>query len=717
MSRQKVKEDIAITRAFFDNPKSLIRGIRLEDDDLSFSFHAPTKILNFVLHLSEYPALTLYPEDGDPDHFKGTVLNALQTVNTRLCAQFNIPLTVSTTTPASPPSTSTTQVSTSTTPVSVQPPSENSARTSHGADSDDEESFDIARWDSNPEFASDVAQFIAHCSDKINIKPVPILECVDVEMNMKALDVIDWKTIQAWGGEPRLELFMKLSFHPEYYTDAPAPPKVEFFQPDGDAKPDFKMRTQLESIANNFVISNWKRFHSANRIRSPSAVGKPAKPAPVPPPLPAASPTKAPPNASPEIKQLMEMGFSYDAAEGALMIAQTVEAAITLLTEQATLTKESVPPSVKPGKTSIPTPAKSSIVVSSSLELQELGFLVCLFSYVRKRLRTLNQHCVICDREHLFSSIMLKPAVCSRDLCCWSFQQLGVARAAADHVSTGAEVIDLLVCMATAAAHSARADMIFDPFPLVFDPDNQKRKVLDPASKNFAYAKQLLAKFPTVETMVRCRDFTEIQDILQRADPFAFPLLQWIINSNQSHLVKLTSDQHIKGLGTTHQYLLVTDTPAKEAEFKKRKASGTSIFAFHGSPIENWHSIIRRGLKNASGSKLQLHGAAYGSGIYMSPDLSTSHGYCRAQYMASRPTGGSERFLGGTDVICIALCEVINRKINKSGTIWVVPDEDDVCTRFFFVYPAGTTPPALNSETKEFTEALKSVMSLYFSIS
>ena len=68
-----------------------------------------------------------------------------------------------------------------------------------------------------------------------------------------------------------------------------------------------------------------------------------------------------------------------------------------------------------------------------------------------------------------------------------------------------------------------------------------------------------------------------------------------------------------------------------------------------GSNIENWHSIMRKGLINASGTKyqvmirctlaillvifisdnmiVQLHGAAYGKGIYLSPLSSVSFGY------------------------------------------------------------------------------------------
>ncbi len=50
-----------------------------------------------------------------------------------------------------------------------------------------------------------------------------------------------------------------------------------------------------------------------------------------------------------------------------------------------------------------------------------------------------------------------------------------------------------------------------------------------------------------------------------------------------------------------------------------------------GSPLENWHSILRRGLFVASGTPLMRNGAAYGKGIYLSSDPTLSYGYaCRS---------------------------------------------------------------------------------------
>lgn len=42
------------------------------------------------------------------------------------------------------------------------------------------------------------------------------------------------------------------------------------------------------------------------------------------------------------------------------------------------------------------------------------------------------------------------------------------------------QVVDLLIAMANAAAHSCRANLIFDPYPSIVDPDNPNRLAIDP---------------------------------------------------------------------------------------------------------------------------------------------------------------------------------------------------------------------------------------------
>ncbi len=44
---------------------------------------------------------------------------------------------------------------------------------------------------------------------------------------------------------------------------------------------------------------------------------------------------------------------------------------------------------------------------------------------------------------------------------------------------------------------------------------------------------------------------------------------------------------------TPHQYVLLSAPPEKEDKFQQLKSAYGSVFAFHGSRVENWHSILR----------------------------------------------------------------------------------------------------------------------------
>jgi len=207
-----------------------------------------------------------------------------------------------------------------------------------------------------------------------------------------------------------------------------------------------------------------------------------------------------------------------------------------------------------------------------------------------------------------------------------------------------------------------------------------------------------------------------MKESLDRASPYCYPLLQWIISSNRSHIVQLPEGRQIKSMVTKHQYLLLSAPPEKEDLFRKLKKQHGSTFAFHGSSIENWHSILRRGLINASGTKFQVNGAAYGSGIYLSPHASTSFGYSRIQYAANptTPTKQGNRFLTSDNLNCIAICEVINKDIRKNGSIWVQPESDCVVTRFFCVF-TGAVGTATNccTENAEFTTEIQTAIDYY----
>uniref|UniRef100_A0A8C9WC15 Poly [ADP-ribose] polymerase n=1 Tax=Scleropages formosus TaxID=113540 RepID=A0A8C9WC15_SCLFO len=329
----------------------------------------------------------------------------------------------------------------------------------------------------------------------------------------------------------------------------------------------------------------------------------------------------------------------------------------------------------------------------------EYGFLVQIMKYSEQRIPTLNEYCVVCDEQHVFQNgSMLKPAVCTRELCVFSFYTLGVMSGAAEEVATGAEVVDLLVAMCRAALESPRKSIIFEPYPSVVDPNDPKTLAFNPKKKNYERLQKALDSVMSIREMTQ-GSYLEIKKQMDKLDPLAHPLLQWIISSNRSHIVKLPLSRQLKFMHTSHQFLLLSSPPAKEARFRTAKKLYGSTFAFHGSHIENWHSILRNGLVNASYTKLQLHGAAYGKGIYLSPISSISFGYSGRNPHFTRPI--QSRFLQSRNLNCIALCEVITSKdLQKHGNIWVCPVSDHVCTRFFFVYEDGQVGDA-NINTQE----------------
>ncbi|MBZ3876433.1 Poly [ADP-ribose] polymerase 8 [Sciurus carolinensis] len=315
------------------------------------------------------------------------------------------------------------------------------------------------------------------------------------------------------------------------------------------------------------------------------------------------------------------------------------------------------------------------------IPIRDRGFLVQTIEFAEQRIPVLNEYCVVCDEPHVFQNgPMLRPTVCERELCVFAFQTLGVMNEAADEIATGAQVVDLLVSMCRSALESPRKVVIFEPYPSVVDPNDPQMLAFNPRKKNYDRVMKALDSITSIREMT----------------------------------------QQLKFMHTPHQFLLLSSPPAKESNFRAAKKLFGSTFAFHGSHIENWHSILRNGLVVASNTRLQLHGAMYGSGIYLSPMSSISFGYSgmnkkqkvsakdepassskSSSASQSQKKGQQSQFLQSRNLKCIALCEVITSPdLHKHGEIWVVPNTDHVCTRFFFVYEDGQVGDA-NINTQE----------------
>ncbi|KAM4596787.1 protein mono-ADP-ribosyltransferase PARP6 isoform X4 [Cheilinus undulatus] len=564
----------------------------------------------------------------------------------------------------------------------------------------------------------------------ISVREYGTIDDVDIDLHIN-IGFLDEEVATAWKVIRTEPIILRLRFSLSQYLDGPEP-SVEVFQPSN--KEGFSLGLQLKKILSTFTSQQWKHlsneFLKAQQEKRHSwfkAGGTIKK-------FRAGLSIFSPIPKSPSFPLIQDTVLKGKLSVPELRVTRLMNRSISCTMKNPKGELFSYPPNSQ--TVAVPAArAPAQITTRQLIELffssqagghckniptLEYGFLVQIMKYSEQRIPTLNEYCVVCDEQHVFQNgSMLKPAVCTRELCVFSFYTLGVMSGAAEEVATGAEVVDLLVAMCRAALESPRKSIIFEPYPSVVDPNDPKTLAFNPKKKNYERLQKALDSVMSIREMTQ-GSYLEIKKQMDKLDPLAHPLLQWIISSNRSHIVKLPLSRQLKFMHTSHQFLLLSSPPAKEARFRTAKKLYGSTFAFHGSHIENWHSVLRNGLVNASYTKLQLHGAAYGKGIYLSPISSISFGYSgmgKGQHRMptkdelvqrynrmntipqSRPI--QSRFLQSRNLNCIALCEVITSKdLQKHGNIWVCPVSDHVCTRFFFVYEDGQVGDA-NINTQE----------------
>ncbi|XP_044060468.1 protein mono-ADP-ribosyltransferase PARP6 [Siniperca chuatsi] len=566
----------------------------------------------------------------------------------------------------------------------------------------------------------------------VSVREYGTIDDVDIDLHIN-IGFLDEEVATAWKVIRTEPIILRLRFSLSQYLDGPEP-SVEVFQPSN--KEGFSLGLQLKKILSTFTSQQWKHlsneFLKAQQEKRHSwfkAGGTIKK-------FRAGLSIFSPIPKSPSFPLIQDTVLKGKLSVPELRVTRLMNRSISCTMKNPKGELFSYPPNSQ--TVAVPAArAPAQITTRQLIELffssqagghckniptLEYGFLVQIMKYSEQRIPTLNEYCVVCDEQHVFQNgSMLKPAVCTRELCVFSFYTLGVMSGAAEEVATGAEVVDLLVAMCRAALESPRKSIIFEPYPSVVDPNDPKTLAFNPKKKNYERLQKALDSVMSIREMTQVQgSYLEIKKQMDKLDPLAHPLLQWIISSNRSHIVKLPLSRQLKFMHTSHQFLLLSSPPAKEARFRTAKKLYGSTFAFHGSHIENWHSVLRNGLVNASYTKLQLHGAAYGKGIYLSPISSISFGYSgmgKGQHRMptkdelvqrynrmntipqSRPI--QSRFLQSRNLNCIALCEVITSKdLQKHGNIWVCPVSDHVCTRFFFVYEDGQVGDA-NINTQE----------------
>ncbi|KAF3350394.1 hypothetical protein EV126DRAFT_494923 [Verticillium dahliae] len=215
----------------------------------------------------------------------------------------------------------------------------------------------------------------------------------------------------------------------------------------------------------------------------------------------------------------------------------------------------------------------------------------------------------------------------------------------------------------------------------------------------------ITASLPAVPTMrqhLMHKPNAAIEDCPGMGKP-SLALLRWIITSNRSMIVQIDSADNIatdsissgaceklSGISTRCvQFRFAQGSPDKEQRLIEAvransltKAAPT-IFAWHGSSLGNWHSIIRQGLDFSR----VVNGRAFGHGVYFSPHWETSSSYA-AQPAQTDTYGWFRSQLQPSSVI--SLCEIVNRPdaFVSNNPHYVVADVDWIQCRYLIVQSA-----------------------------
>ncbi|RMJ23920.1 ubiquitin conjugating enzyme [Aspergillus sp. HF37] len=181
---------------------------------------------------------------------------------------------------------------------------------------------------------------------------------------------------------------------------------------------------------------------------------------------------------------------------------------------------------------------------------------------------------------------------------------------------------------------------------------------------------------------------------VDRISPSALYVLRWIVASNRSCIVYDDDPKHqVSGMQQYLQFRLAQGAPDKEQRFVNSvKAASTSwglqyptLFAWHGSPLNNWHSILREGLH----FNVVSNGRACGDGVYMSKNFGTSSSYCSKYYTNHHAPWPHSKLNIKT---AISLNEVVNapKTFRNVDPHYVVTDLDWVQPRYLFIQCSGT---------------------------
>uniref|UniRef100_A0A3Q2ZEE9 Poly [ADP-ribose] polymerase n=1 Tax=Kryptolebias marmoratus TaxID=37003 RepID=A0A3Q2ZEE9_KRYMA len=192
---------------------------------------------------------------------------------------------------------------------------------------------------------------------------------------------------------------------------------------------------------------------------------------------------------------------------------------------------------------------------------------------------------------------------------------------------------DLRCSLFVAAAQSYKRDSLLRPFP--------PRYASGVDCKDFEELLADVNSLPGVRDLVRLRPGEGDHHLA---------LVHWVLSSKSfayAELCKLTENEGTPAPVPDFLFELEYSDPLN-TRFEKTRDGRDVFYAFHGSRLENFHSIVHNGLHCHLNKN-----SVFGEGTYLTSDLSMALLY------SPHSSGWRESLLGPL-LSCVALCEIIH---------------------------------------------------------
>lgn len=270
-------------------------------------------------------------------------------------------------------------------------------------------------------------------------------------------------------------------------------------------------------------------------------------------------------------------------------------------------------------------------------------------------------------------------------------------------IAEDVQAADLQWSLFVAALRSYRYDTVLRPFPTSFADQETDTKRIDDL-------RDAAARVPPLGTLLpagsAAKSSTSAATGPNGVPRESWELLLWVLTCGGVRLRSRKKEDvpELSGDSAVDAVFEVERSPQADRRFEATRGDREVFFAYHGSRLDNFHSILHNGLLTHMNKN-----ALFGSGTYLSSELSVSATFSPAGY-------GWQHSIVSPELSCVAMCEVIDHpdvkcqdrarskpsrafaRDSMAGMVperyYLVQNDSVVRVKYLLVYTAARPPPA-----------------------